>query len=181
MLQPPQNTNGGDGSLLREYLRRQQQTTREIQNTDLSDALLDDSSIQIHSGTVVTQSPPQDEELELFKHQVKQWITLDNEVKDISAKIRFLDKERKQRKQNMDIMKQNIIVFMGSHDIDQLNSKDHGVIKTRTSYVKEALTRKMLINRLRNSFREDEHLEEKLKDVFENRERRPKQLLLRSS
>lgn len=170
--------------MLREYLRRQQQTTvREVQRTELSDALLsEDSGIQIHGGTVsVLQAPPTDEEMDRFKNQVKQWIALDNEVKDISAKMRFLDKERKRRKQAMDAMKQSIIVFMGSNDIDQLNSKDHGVIKTRTSYVKEALTRKMLLTRLRNSFRDDTQVEEKLKEVFDNRERRPKQLLLRSS
>ena len=77
--------------LVREYLRRQ----ANAPNTQLSDALLAEDQIHVHNKQLVVvpqnQEQQNQEEMEEFKYQVRNWIKLDTEIKDISAKMRMLE------------------------------------------------------------------------------------------
>ena len=169
--------------LMREYLARQQYQAG-IPNTSLSDSLLqDNSSVNLHvnpSALVPQQTMFSEEELEHFKQQVRTWLSIDTEVRDISAKIRFLNKERLHRKTTMDVLKSQILNFMRVNDIQTLNSREGGTLRIKTSYVKTSLTQKTLKDRLHHAFGNDPRVKEKLQDIFDNRERRAQQCLLRS-
>jgi hypothetical protein len=165
--------------LVREYLRRQ----ANAPNTQLSDALLAEDQIHVHNKQLVVvpqhQEQQNQEEMEEFKYQVRNWIKLDTEIKDISAKMRMLDGERKRRKKVQDELSKRIMAFMRNNEIDELNSRE-GIIKSKTTMVKTSLTQKALQQRILQAFGSDGQAEQKVKDIFENRERVEKHRLTRS-
>lgn len=166
--------------LVREYLRRQ----ANMPSTQLSDALLAEDQIHVHNNkqlVVVPQNQEQQnqEDMEEFKYQVRNWIKLDTEIKDISAKMRMLDGERKRRKKVQDELSKRIMAFMRNNEIDELNSRE-GIIKSKTTMVKTSLTQKALQQRILHAFGSDGQAEQKVKDIFENRERVEKHRLTRS-
>jgi len=167
--------------LLKEFLRRQSGAP----STALSDSLLENDQIHVHPRSIgggqlvpVNDSAPQ-EDMELFKQTVREWIKLDEEVKDLSAKIRMLDSERKTRRNRLDEFSKRIIAFMRNNEIDELNSRD-GKIKSKTTYVKVSMSQKKLMERLRDEFQGVQNVDDKLRDVFQNRERVEKNRLLRT-
>lgn len=165
--------------LVREYLRRQ----ANAPNTQLSDALLAEDQIHVHNKQLVVvpqnQEQQNQEEMEEFKYQVRNWIKLDAEIKDISAKMRMLDGERKRRRKVQDELSKRIMAFMRNNEIDELNSRE-GIIKSKTTMVKTSLTQKALQQRIIQAFGTDGQVEQKVKDIFENRERVEKHRLTRS-
>lgn len=165
--------------LVREYLRRQ----ANVPNTQLSDALLAEDQIHVHNKQLVVvpqnQEQQNQEEMEEFKYQVRNWIKLDAEIKDISAKMRMLDGERKRRRKVQDELSKRIMAFMRNNEIDELNSRE-GIIKSKTTMVKTSLTQKALQQRIIQAFGADGQVEQKVKDIFENRERVEKHRLTRS-
>jgi len=165
--------------LVREYLRRQ----ANMPNTQLSDALLAEDQIHVHNKQLVVvpqnQEQQNQEEMEEFKYQVRNWIKLDAEIKDISAKMRMLDGERKRRRKVQDELSKRIMAFMRNNEIDELNSRE-GIIKSKTTMVKTSLTQKALQQRIIQAFGTDGQVEQKVKDIFENRERVEKHRLTRS-
>ena len=166
--------------LLREYLRRQ----GNAPTTELSDALLAEDQIHVHNNhqlMVVPQNQQEqtEEEMEEFKYQVRNWIKLDTEIKDISAKMRMLDGERKRRKKIQEELSKRIMAFMRNNQIDELNSRE-GIIKSKTSMVKTSLSQKALQQRIMDVFGTDGQVEQKVKSIFENRERVERHRLTRS-
>ena len=170
---------GSREELLREYLRRQ----GNLPSTQLSDALLAEDQIHVHNKQLMVvpqnQEESDQEEMEEFKYQVRNWIKLDTEIKDISAKMRMLEGERKRRKRVQDELSKRIMAFMRNNEIDELNSRE-GIIKSKTSMVKAALTQKQLQQRILEAFGGDGQVEQKVKDIFQNRERVQKHRLTRS-
>jgi len=166
--------------MLQEYLRRQSKTP----TTQLSDALLEGNAIHCHNSralTVVERNEDEENEAEReeFKHQVRAWIRMDSEVKDISAKMRLLDGERKQRKRVQEELSKRIMAYMRNNEIDELNSRD-GIIKSKTTYVKTSLSQKALIERLMAEFSLVNNVDDRLHEVFYNREKIEKSRLTRS-
>lgn len=150
-------------SIVREYLRQQSQS---IQMNEFTDNLTRDEQINVHHNQLV---PYQSEnELNDFKEKVKAWIKLDNEIKAINAKIKILDNERKHRKKLVNMLSEEILKFMSMNEIDELNSKD-GIIKYKKSYVKEPLTQKQMKQKLLEQFKFMEDAEERINNVFKNR------------
>lgn len=165
-------------ALLRNYLK--QQISAQNNTSHVSEDLLQDGKIHVHRNTaLVPYEEDNTQELEEFKTQVKHWIKLDNEVKDINAKIRLLDTERKQRKKIIELLSAKILQFMSSNEIDELNSKD-GVLRYKRNYVKETLSQKQLIEKLKVEFNEVSNLNEKLTKIFKDRPKVEKMRLLRS-
>jgi hypothetical protein len=154
-----------------------------VPNTQLSDALLVEDQIHVHNKQLVVvpqnQEEQNQEEMEEFKYQVRNWIKLDAEIKDISAKMRMLDGERKRRRKVQDELSKRIMAFMRNNEIDELNSRE-GIIKSKTTMVKTSLTQKALQQRIIQAFGTDGQVEQKVKDIFENRERVEKHRLTRS-
>lgn len=167
--------------MVREYLRQQSNT---VNMHEFTDNLTHDGQINLHHNQmVVARQHPQvstsEEELTEFKEQVKTWIKLDNEVKAINTKIKILDNERKHRKKMIDVLSTSILSFMSSNEIDELNSKD-GIIKYKRSYVKQPLTQKEIKTKLLEQFNNFEDAEERINNVFKNREKIEKLRLKRS-
>lgn len=170
--------NASKDIIVREYLRQQQRLTNI--NEDFADELISNGQINVHHSKIVARANNTDEdELNEFKEQVKSWLKLDNEVKAINSKIKILDNERKHRKKLIATLSENILKFMSSNEIDELNSKD-GVIKYKKSYVKQHLNQKQLIEKLQKEFATIENADEKINNVFKNREKIEKMRLLRS-
>ena len=134
-----------------------------------------------HQLMVVPQNEQEqtEEEMEEFKYQVRNWIKLDTEIKDISAKMRMLDGERKRRKKIQEELSKRIMAFMRNNQIDELNSRE-GIIKSKTSMVKTSLSQKALQQRIMEVFGTDGQVEQKVKSIFENRERVERHRLTRS-
>lgn len=162
-------------AIVREYLRQQ---ANMLNTNEFTDQLTNEGQINVHHNQLVPHQSS-DEDLTEFKEQVKSWLNLDNEVKAINAKIKILDNERKHRKKLIEVFSAKILSFMGSNEIDELNSKD-GIIKYKKSFVKEPLTQKQIRAKLLDQFRNIDNAEEKINKVFKDREKIEKLRLKRS-
>jgi hypothetical protein len=128
-------------------------------NSSFVDKILKDDSIQIHGNlntychnnglNIVTTND--DSELDEFKNRVKIWLQLDNEVKELSKKIKLLDNERKQRKKYINSLTPHILNFMSSNEIEELNSKE-GRLRYKSSKVKVPLSQKGVRDQLYEHF-----------------------------
>jgi hypothetical protein len=167
--------------IVREYLRQQ---ANMINGDEFTDNLTNDGQINVHHNHQMvvshSQQPSSEEELAKFKEEVKSWLKLDNEVKAINAKIKILDNERKHRKKLIDVFSANILSFMSSNEIDELNSKD-GIIKYKKSMVKKPLTQKEIKQKLKEQFQNIMDSEQIIETVFKGGEKVPKVTLKRSS
>lgn len=161
--------------IVREYLRQQSDA---VNMNEFTDNLTRDEQINVHRNQLVPHQSS-DYDLQEFKEQVKSWIKLDNEVKAINAKIKILDNERKHRKKLIDVFSTKILQFMSTNEIDELNSKD-GIIKYKKSFVKEPLTQKQIKQKLLEQFNNMDDAEERINNVFKNREKIEKLRLKRS-
>jgi type II secretory pathway component GspD/PulD (secretin) len=162
-------------AIVREYLRQQ---ANMLNTNEFTDQLTNEGQINVHHNQLVPHHSS-DEDLTEFKEQVKSWLNLDNEVKAINAKIKILDNERKHRKKLIEVFSAKILSFMGSNEIDELNSKD-GIIKYKKSFVKEPLTQKQIREKLLDQFRNIDNAEEKIDKVFKDREKIEKLRLKRT-
>ena len=161
--------------IVREYLRQQSDA---VNMNEFTDNLTRDEQINVHRNQLVPHQSS-DDDLQEFKEQVKSWIKLDNEVKAINAKIKILDNERKHRKKLIDVFSTKILQFMSTNEIDELNSKD-GIIKYKKSFVKEPLTQKQIKQKLLEQFNTMDDAEERINNVFKNRDKVEKLRLKRS-
>jgi hypothetical protein len=166
--------------IVREYLRQQ---ANMVNVDEFTDNLTHDEQINVHHNQQLVVSnnqeqPSTDEGLAQFKEQVKSWLKLDNEMKAINAKIKILDNERKHRKKLIDVFSTNILNFMGSNEIDELNSKD-GIIKYKKSMVKKPLTQTEIKQKLKEQFHNIMEAEKMIDTVFKG-EKVPKITLKRS-
>jgi hypothetical protein len=166
--------------IVREYLRQQ---ANMVNVDEFTDNLTHDEQINVHHNQQLVVSnnqeqPSTDEGLSQFKEQVKSWLKLDNEMKAINAKIKILDNERKHRKKLIDVFSTNILNFMGSNEIDELNSKD-GIIKYKKSMVKKPLTQTEIKQKLKEQFHNIMEAEKMIDTVFKG-EKVPKITLKRS-
>ena len=101
-----------------------------------------------------------------FKSSVKTWIDLDDDIKTLTEAL----KERKKKKDELtpDLMK-----FMNSYQISDLNTKD-GQLKFSKTNVAKPLSKKYLMNRIGDFFKNYDKGEEVVNFVYENREKEEK-------
>lgn len=132
-------------SKIRDYLNAQL-------NNVLIDDILDPNNIQIHKkiDDHIDQNVHSCDELTEFKESVRYWLTLDNEIKDLSCKIKLLDQERKRRKLIMNSLNTRIMQYMSHNDIEELNSKE-GRLKYHKRLVTEPITKKQIRTKLYES------------------------------
>ena len=154
----------------------------EQMNNSFVENILNPDNLQLHgninrydnsNNAIVSTS---DASLEEFKNKVKIWIRLDNEIKQLTSKIKVLDNEKKARKKHMDSLTPSIINFMSSEGVDEINSRD-GKLLSKKSVVKSPLSQKLIREQLYNSLNEDNH--EILDGIFKNREKVEKVTLRR--
>lgn len=99
--------------------------------------------------------------LEEFKKNVKNWLKLDNDIKRVQLALKGL-KEKKNS------INEEILNFMKKFNIEDLNTKD-GVIRYKTTYVKEPLSQKTIKNKLQEMFENQPEIYEKIEGIFTNR------------
>jgi hypothetical protein len=101
-----------------------------------------------------------------FKSNVKSWIELDDDIKTLTEAL----KERKKKK---DEITPNLMAFMGNYQINDLNTKD-GQLKFSKTNVAKPLSKKYLMNRIGDFFKNYDKGEEVVNFVYENREKEEK-------
>lgn len=145
--------------MLRNYIKEQS-------SSGFVESMLQSDNIQLH-GSQMYSDEQVDDTLDDFKNKVKIWMKLDNEVKELSSKIKMLDVERKQRKKYLSTLTPYILSYMNSNEIEELNSRD-GRLQYKTSVVKPPLSQKNLKTILYDRFN-DNH--EDLDKIFKEREK----------
>tara|TARA_B000000532_G_scaffold242496_1_gene236616 strand:- start:1303 stop:1683 length:381 start_codon:yes stop_codon:yes gene_type:complete len=105
---------------------------------------------------IITDIPPT--ELEYFKGNVKEWISIDDEIAELNKKIKEL--KAKKNKQ----LEPKITLFMRQYNISDLNT-DGGKLKCNERNTKKPLSKNLIKQSLSEFFKQDE---EKVDTVMEH-------------
>ena len=105
---------------------------------------------------IITDIPPT--ELEYFKGNVKEWISIDDEIAGLNKKIKEL--KAKKNKQ----LEPKITLFMRQYNISDLNT-DGGKLKCNERNTKKPLSKNLIKQSLSEFFKQDE---EKVETVMEH-------------
>jgi hypothetical protein len=97
---------------------------------------------------------PDNMSLDEFKHQVKLWIELDNQIKQMSQIIK--DKKKTQR-----MLTDKILAFMARYNIEDLNTKD-GKLRYKVTHVKPSVKQTTIKKKLYDYFEHDTELANKV-------------------
>jgi hypothetical protein len=106
-------------------------------------------------------------ELDEFKNKVQLWIKTDDE-------IRALQKAIKERKGSNKDLSNEILDFMMSHNIENLNTKDGSKLKYSVSYNRKPISKKVIKSRLMNWFKDTHKSNECITYVLDNNEKEKK-------
>ena len=101
-----------------------------------------------------------------FKSNVKHWIEIDDDIKTLTEAL----KERKKKKEELT---PELMLFMSNYQINDLNTKD-GQLKFSKTNVAKPLSKKYLMNRIGDFFKNYDKGEEVVNFVYENREKEEK-------
>ena len=107
-----------------------------------------------------------------FKNNVRTWLQLDDDLRTLRKAI----KERNEKKNKLT---PEIIAFMDSNKISDLNTQD-GKLKFKCTMYKKPLNQKNIQRKLCDFFKSMKKGEEAAKYLFENREREERYRLTRS-
>lgn len=105
---------------------------------------------------IITDIPPT--ELEYFKGNVKEWISIDDEIAELNKKIK--DLKAKKNKQ----LEPKITLFMRQYNISDLNTEG-GKLKCNERNTKKPLSKNLIKQSLSEFFKQDE---EKVDTVMEH-------------
>jgi hypothetical protein len=120
---------------------------------------LHEQQMQSQQAMVESQPRPDGAVLEEFKHQVKMWIELDNQIKKMMAIVK--DKKLVHKE-----LTERILSFMVRYNIEDLNTKD-GKLRYKVTRVKPGVKVKEIKQNIQNYFSADEELCTKvMKAVF---------------
>lgn len=138
--------------MMEQYLRNQQQIARPRSDSSSVVGGAQDNNV------IVEQ--PDNQALEEFRHQVKLWIEVDNQIKKYQQVI-------KEKKSVQKVLTDKILQFMGRYNIEDLNAKDCK-LRYKVSYVKPTVKPKSVKEKLLNYFEHDKDTAQKIvKAVFE--------------
>tara|TARA_B110000971_G_scaffold220051_2_gene262644 strand:+ start:74 stop:595 length:522 start_codon:yes stop_codon:yes gene_type:complete len=102
-------------------------------------------------------------ELKDFKSKVKIWMGIDDEIKMLQEAI----KERKQKKKELG---DEVLQFMGVHNIENLNTKKGDKLKYSVSKRKKALSNKIVKERFNNVFEKNNNFDKYKEYIFGGQE-----------
>jgi hypothetical protein len=114
---------------------------------------------------------PDNDDLQNFKAQVRQWIDVDNVIKKLQQAAREKSKVKKE-------LTGKILEFMARYNIEDLNTKD-GKIRYKISYTKVPLSQKQIKEKMIEYYDTQTSSDELTKKIFESREKVPKPTLRR--
>ena len=106
-----------------------------------------------------------------FKENVKEWITLDDDIKTLNNAL----KERKKKKQELT---PKVLDFMNEYEVHDVKTTD-GQLKFSKSLTSKPLNKKYLISRLGDFFKDYNKGEKAVEFIYENRDKEEKLKLKR--
>ena len=106
-----------------------------------------------------------------FKENVKEWITLDDDIKTLNNAL----KERKKKKQELT---PKVLDFMNEYEVHDVKTTD-GQLKFSKSLTSKPLNKKYLISRLGDFFKDYNKGEKAVEFLYENRDKEEKLKLKR--
>ena len=101
-------------------------------------------------------------QLEVFKEKVKEWLSLDDDIKTLNSHL----KERKKRKNDLT---PEILDFMNQHKIDDMNSDGHK-LKYTESKIKKPINKDYIQKQLSNFLKNTQQAEDATDYILTNRE-----------
>ena len=104
-----------------------------------------------------------DDNLKEFKTQVKQWLTIDEEILKLQTKIKELKKSKTK------ILEPQITSFMVNYNISDLNT-EQGKIRCNERSRKRALNKSNIRNNLSQVISDDSQIEQAMQLIMNNRE-----------
>jgi hypothetical protein len=129
--------------LMNTYLQQQQQQSR-LGNEQQPPRRLEQALV----------NAPDNMSLDEFKHQVKLWIELDNQIKQMSQII-------KEKKKIQRMLTDKILAFMARYNIEDLNTKD-GKLRYKVTHVKPSVKQTTIKKKLYDYFEHDSELANKV-------------------
>lgn len=106
-----------------------------------------------------------------FKENVKEWITLDDDIKTLNLAL----KERKQKKNELT---PKVLEFMNEYEVHDVKTTD-GQLKFSKSLTSKPLNKKYLVSRLGDFFKDYNKGEKAVDFIYENRDKEEKLKLKR--
>ncbi len=106
-----------------------------------------------------------------FKENVKEWITLDDDIKTLTKALQ----ERKKKKKEIT---PKVLSFMDEYKVNDVKTND-GQLKFSKSLTSKPLNKKYLMSRLGDWFKDYEKGEKAVNFIYENRDKEEKLRLKR--
>lgn len=106
-----------------------------------------------------------------FKENVKEWITLDDDIKTLNIAL----KERKEKKKELT---PKVLDFMNEYEVHDVKTTD-GQLKFSKSVTAKPLNKKYLVSRLGDFFKDYNKGEKAVDFIYENRDKEEKLKLKR--
>jgi hypothetical protein len=151
-------------ALLEQYLKQQETASPACQATP------SEAGSSIYGGRRLEQAlveTPDNSTLEEFKHQVKLWMEIDNQIK----KLAQISKEKKGVQK---VLSEKILAFMARFNIEDLNTKE-GKLRYKVTQVKPKEKKEDVKQKLMNYFEHDRETGKKVIDaVFPGEKEQPK-------
>jgi hypothetical protein len=145
--------------LLEAYLKQQQEAQQSANATSSAAS----GSVGGGGGRIeqALVHAPDNMSLEEFKHQVKMWMELDNQIKKMNEIL-------KEKKAVQKILTEKVLSFMARYNIEDLNTKD-GKLRYKVTQVKPTVKQTAIKKKLQDFFDYDKALSEKvMKAVFDD-------------
>lgn len=142
--------------LMNEYLQQQQLQLQKQQQSRPLDSMSDVSRAS-KIGRKIEQAlvdVPDNIALDEFKHQVKMWIDVDNQIKQLSQSVR--EKKVIQR-----ALTDKILAFMAKYNVEDLNTKE-GTLRYKVTHSKPSVKTNDVKSKLYNYFEHDKETAEKV-------------------
>lgn len=104
-----------------------------------------------------------DNDLQVFKEEVKTWLQLDQEIHDHEKVIKELKKRRNKE------LEPSITTFMVKHNISDINA-GQGKIKCTPRNTKQTLNKGYIEENLKKVIKDDSVIEQAMSNILNNRE-----------
>jgi hypothetical protein len=113
-----------------------------------------------------TPQPPteiDDNDLTKFKHTVREWLSLDDDIAKLKKALKERNKKRKE-------LEPDILEFMKQNGINDLNTREGGRLHYHTTNAKRPINKEFIISKLTGLLNNSERATEITEHLFENRE-----------
>ena len=149
----------------------QQLTSENLQNIS--------NEVDEKSNSLTDVEPINENELENFKENVRQWIRLDDETRKVANEIKIIQKKKKEFQKKRDELNPSVFSFMNKYKIGDLNTSN-GRIKYSVSSSRTPINARTLKEKLSGYYKDDDEVTKLLKYLEENRDKKEKVTLKRT-